>query len=1005
MSPEAIRYSPSVRVYVEEIARKLKAGKAAIMVGAGFSRNVAPNQHFPDWKELGNIILKRLKGNEPDGNGRFLSVPRLAGELEALHGRNTLDELVQQNIPDMRYEPSELHVRLLELPWVDIVTTNYDTFLERARTSVGSRKYDLVQTKEDLVLARSPRIVKLHGSFPSHRPLILTEEDYRKYPQDFSFFVNTVQQSLVENLLCLIGFSGDDPNFLNWIGWIRDNFGKNFTPKIYLLCVGDVAESQRALLEQRNVIPVNLAVEGSDGRPPSHVDVFRHFFQYLEEALVEAVYQWGTTGTIHPDDRPYETNCRQIISEWERSRLSYPGWVIPPYVRRNTLWAYTLEWFKYYTYQTEYEALPEDIQFAFTYELCWRLEKCLYPLLGDVLVNRCDAFIQNRAKWVKDNFNQWFDLALWLLREYRTDGKFEKWVETSKILDEYLNQTSGEQKAKLHYEKCMYAILTFDIPLLKRELATWPECRELPFWEAKKAALYAETGDYTTARKILETSLALVRKLQNESPEEDRIRYLSQEGCISLIFERFECSESVVLQKFEQVNLVRGKYDARHKYLRQFDCSPNDDLLVFSLGLKGTPSLPPLLKTEIPRFDIGVMTINHKSGYVDQESLLADSFLLFSEETGIPYKLPGIDFDKETVAGAIKRVSKNSFAWAIASFVRTGKHDQDSVDMLLDRKSLASLRVEQIDFYVTSLIEAVKNAKEHIESQSANAWCFNWYVHFPQVAPEILSRFCARCSYESLQMILDFLLYLYSLKKKVNYKGVANLAKRLLSNWPPDGAADLINVLYKIPHIAPSGVIIDQEFPDLWTLFDCTLQASLAPDERRINEALEAAASENLDIRSSGIAILTGMCSAGLLNDQQKEQFKVLLWKKIDPQTGFPLLSQTRQFYMSVFIRLPYPEATDVVELFKQHTLKERNEFFPIGTGTISQSASGPAIVVSKGYSHLLNEWKVGYGIFQENRVPLNEAEATWMLNVLYQYWNRYSVSPRQERTEVSRKV
>ncbi len=58
--------------------------------------------------------------------------------------------------------------------------------------------------------------------------------------------------------------------------------------------------------------------------------------------------------------------------------------------------------------------------------------------------------------------------------------------------------------------------------------------------------------------------------------------------------------------------------------------------------------------------------------------------------------------------------------------------------------------------------------------------------------------------------------------------------------------------------------------------------------------------------------------------------------------------------------------------------------------GTISQSASGPAIVVSKGYSHLLNEWKVGYGIFQENRVPLNEAEATWMLNVLYQYWNRH---------------
>ena len=72
-------------------------------------------------------------------------------------------------------------------------------------------------------MASRPRIVKLHGSLPAQFPLIVTEEDYRTYPTKFAPFVNTVQQAMMETVFLLIGFSGDDPNFLNWSGWVRDN--------------------------------------------------------------------------------------------------------------------------------------------------------------------------------------------------------------------------------------------------------------------------------------------------------------------------------------------------------------------------------------------------------------------------------------------------------------------------------------------------------------------------------------------------------------------------------------------------------------------------------------------------------------------------------------------------------------------------------------------------------------------------------------------------------------
>ena len=54
---------------------------------------------------------------------------------------------------------------------------------------------------------------------------------------DFLCAKAMVTKSLLENTLCMIGFSGNDPNFNNWIGWIRDNLGAENAPYLYLLNV------------------------------------------------------------------------------------------------------------------------------------------------------------------------------------------------------------------------------------------------------------------------------------------------------------------------------------------------------------------------------------------------------------------------------------------------------------------------------------------------------------------------------------------------------------------------------------------------------------------------------------------------------------------------------------------------------------------------------------------------------------------------------------------------
>ena len=146
----------------------------------------------------------------------------------------------------------------MKLPWRDVFTTNWDTLLEDARPEALDRPYSVVQSTKQLPIVSQPRILKLHGSFPSQFPLIVTEEDYRTYPSKFAPFVNTVQQAMMETAFFLIGFSGDDPNFLNWSGWVRDNLGEA-AQKIYLAGWLDLSSHQRRMLEARGVVPIDVA--------------------------------------------------------------------------------------------------------------------------------------------------------------------------------------------------------------------------------------------------------------------------------------------------------------------------------------------------------------------------------------------------------------------------------------------------------------------------------------------------------------------------------------------------------------------------------------------------------------------------------------------------------------------------------------------------------------------------------------------------------------------------
>ncbi len=251
--------------------------RAALMVGAGFSMNSrhssCSSKRMPRWNKLVQTLSCELGYNTSQ---KTFDPTTIASEYAAVFGENRLWEKIRKMIDDNQFEPSQLHTRLLNLPWVDVFTTNYDTLLERTH---AQRRYSPITKPDELTYAAAPRIIKLHGSLPSETPFVMTKENFRKYPQDYPVFVNTVRQALIQNAFVLVGFSGDDPNFSAWLGWTRDVLDNKKLP-VYLVGL-EFSRSKRRLLEKEGVSTIDMTPLNGE---IDHSGALSQFISYLENS-------------------------------------------------------------------------------------------------------------------------------------------------------------------------------------------------------------------------------------------------------------------------------------------------------------------------------------------------------------------------------------------------------------------------------------------------------------------------------------------------------------------------------------------------------------------------------------------------------------------------------------------------------------------------------------------------------------------------------------------------
>ena len=930
--PSTPQIPDELRPYLDTIADRLLSGHAAVMIGAGFSKNAASpasGPGFPDWSQLGDHLYEKLHGRAPGPNEKYLQVPALAHQVEAAFGRPALDQMLRDAIPDLQHEPSPLHEALLDLPWSDVFTTNYDTLLERARRSVISQRYDVVLKPDDLGHSNRPRIVKLHGTLPSERPFIITDEDYRQYPHTFAPFVNAVRQALLENTLCLIGFSGDDPNFLQWVGWIHDNLGPPNSPKMYLVGLLKLSPSQKTLLERRNIIPVDMSL--CDGLGGDHHRALQRFLEYLRfRRADESQLDWPPT----PDHQPGSADASRpakLVEIWKGQRCRYPGWVVLPDDLRPAVWFTTSHWVGELPAA---DALPAALDLEFAFELVWRMEKCLCPISDnqtaflEATVERhwsathSDPSLESLPLHANDMAAQALTLdairyrchhlLLAIMRYYREEGLSAKWHSASDRIQAVMPTLTPNHAAQFHYERALFALFALNLEQLKTRLAEWPRHDALPFWTAKKAGLLAETGQVSEAKRILEQSLDTIREKLNLTPTKTDYTLVSQESFVMYLLHAVRQESFPATPDRSDARRQHREFRERWHVLKQYKCDPWQEMETFEHKLQ-RPSATTSGVTEKPSFDIGLFV--QSMGGRNNEARSAYNFLRFCEDAGIPFRVAGCTIATKSAAGTLTRIAEYSSYWALATLVRIG--DPKVVNEIFDRPSLARMDLSTVDGRIERYLESLQLAASDIETGDRRRGP-NFGTLLAGVLPEILSRLCCKCSQSAREQLLDWLLEVYRSEHRSNYQGIGSLMRRLLEAFPVRERVAMVPKLLEFPILTVRGIVEKREYPNPFDFLvippGAAVNVAEIPDTA-IEVFLNGTSSEESATRRQAVSTLGTLYDLRLLKPVQSQKFAEGLWSRVD-EHGLP---SGTSYYRFAFLSLPHPTGIDPVESFTRY--------------------------------------------------------------------------------------
>lgn len=870
---------------LEQLARALWRSEgprgAAVLVGAGLSREAAlasaDTPPPPLWSDLAKVMRVQLYPSNP------ALAPwdplRLAEEYRSYFGQAALDALIREHVRDVAWQPGERHEALVALPWSDILTTNYDTLLERAARK-ADRAYDPVRSEPEIAFSKAPRIIKLHGSIGATDHFVIAEEDFRTYPTRHAAFVNLARQCFVENELCLIGFSGDDPNFLAWAGWVRDHLG-SAARRIFLAGALNLSPAKRKYLEARNIAPIDVfpLVEDLD-ESERHTSANRLILAALSALRPIPTHEWAPSSVdrLHEDRQAdvtvKATALRETVKRWQGERASYPGWLICPSDRRTELRFCT---------EIPNEALLAVLETAeaatVMVEWCWRHQTALWPIHpGFIEIVR--RFADPTSSEVLSAANRLL-VATVLLEHARREDDAALFLEMAACLDAIAIEGS-DARAELRYQEALKDLHELDLARVEQIVPeiSGPD----PAWRLRRAGLLCALGQFAAARDLVSDALADLRERERADPNSLWVR---SRLAWALFFNRSH-------------QRARGDYERWPERFRESRCDPWQEIerLIEAASEErrkhqNKPDRP------VPNFTPGSFRLPSRTiHFRDTRVEPYDGFALLFERAGVPARFEYMTMFVGELLDALELGHQPTLTWYLSLIGAGLKKGDPQVDRYFGRVAIASLDLE----VVKSLVVRIKAARDY------------WVSHLQETDQdrrifardrlltilELLSRLVVRLDEpQAVALHLETVELSKVLGANLRFcNEVGNLLKNSFEAVSPMARAPMFFADLELPLAGEN----DAPEPTDWIGSVPLLEPQLSQPLRNVvAKYLDAAATAGTQ-RSAAIRRLAQLHFLDALTPDEVTRFANVAWEQVD--TGNPPLPANTSIYDHFWAKL-----------------------------------------------------------------------------------------------------